>query len=148
MARPVLAIDFGGVCSVHAQHTDGEHVETRMNMPGCVETLRLLAQRFDLVLVSFCGRSRAVATKASVDATVPGLFRDLVFVRNKKDKGIICKTLGASALIDDRPDVLATLLPPCRPILFTTWAALSTLTLPYVPPSPPPANYASLVYSL
>jgi hypothetical protein len=62
-------------------------------MPGCKEALEKLSVNNDLVLVSFCGRQRAIETKASIEKNLPGLFRECIFVKDKKKKGEICDVI-------------------------------------------------------
>ncbi len=61
--KPVLAIDFGGVMSVHDRGAGNEHFKTNIDMPNCIDVLRTLSQKYELVLVSFCGKSRAIETQ-------------------------------------------------------------------------------------
>ncbi len=117
--RPVIAVDFGGVLSVHDSRKAGQaHFKTDIDMPGALDVLRHLSKTHDLVLVSFCGKTRAKETRDAIQAQAPGIFRDLIFVKDKKSKGTICQMLGASYLIDDSEEVLNGCQLPCRPVWF------------------------------
>lgn len=117
-----IGVDFGGVCSAHAEKYESteknasKQVEL-INVKGCEETLRALrAQGHKLFLVSFCGRSRADNTRAYLQPL--GLFDELFFVKDRKYKQNICLLLGLDVLIDDRLDVLET-INPTQTMLFT-----------------------------
>lgn len=102
-----IGIDFGGVLSIH----DGglsEHRETTINMPGAVEAIkRLHSAGHKLFIISFCGRSRAVETRASLaKAGLSEFFEDQFFCKDKSNKALICKYLGCDVMIDDRTEIL------------------------------------------
>lgn len=133
MAKGIIAVDFGGVMSIHDRGAGHEHVKTEINMPHCIESLRHLAQHNDLVLVSFCGYNRALETKKAVDTTIPGVFKRLIFVKDKTKKGLVCAAIGAGFMIDDSDRVLSFVKRPCQPVLFTKpedWLRIKTLVAP------------------
>ena len=104
-----IAIDFGGVLSCHdrGQPASGEHESTAVSMPHCIEAMKQLkAAGHKLYLNSFCGRNRAIETKAAIDKEIPGIFDEVYFVKSKKFKGALCKHLGCDVMIDDRLDIL------------------------------------------
>jgi hypothetical protein len=109
-----IGIDYGGVCSVKAEDYENDNKEflegnRTLSMPGCEEALRTLAEKHDLYLISFCGARRAKETKAFLEKTYPGLFKELYFVKDRHHKNAICKLIGTDVMIDDRADVLATI---------------------------------------
>lgn len=112
-----IGIDFGGVLSIHDRVSDskalsdtsdeGDHTNTLINMPKALESLKELKRLgYKLVLISFCGRKRAVETKASIDQVIPGLFDEIFFTVNRDFKGDVCRKTGCDVMIDDRHDVL------------------------------------------
>jgi hypothetical protein len=115
-----IGVDFGGVLSIHDQgeRAGAEHNNTTINIPEALESLRLLKQAgHKLYLNSFCGKNRAMETKAAIEKEAPGLFDGLFFVKNKKFKGAITRYLGCDAMIDDRLDILQD-IQGCKPIWF------------------------------
>jgi hypothetical protein len=109
MAKPVIAIDFGGVLSIHSRSADSDgHYNTAIDMPHAAESLQALQNaNFSLVLNSFCGKARAYATHKSLEAAGhTQYFTDIVFVRDKLNKGMVTRKVGASVMIDDSLDVL------------------------------------------
>jgi hypothetical protein len=120
-----IGIDFGGVLSIHASNDvkGGEHRRFDIDMPEAIESLKKLKEQgHRLHLISFCGNKRAQQTAASLKNQCDGLFYSLFFVRNKKFKGAVCKMLGCDIMIDDRPEVLKSVVldvPTIVPILFT-----------------------------
>jgi len=156
-SRPVIAIDFGGVLSVH-DRGGSEHFKTDLDMPGCIDALKLLSVNNDLVLVSFCGKSRAFETKQSIEQTIPGLFKRLIFVKDKKFKGKVCSVIGASFMIDDREEVLDHIVDPCVPVLFGSsnknftcledWSSFEILNTGKCLPTGDESTLTKLVYQL
>lgn len=63
-----------------------------------------------LFLISFAGRSRSQETQDSINKTCPGIFDNLYFVKDKNFKKDVCNFLGCDLMIDDRVDVLDTLV--------------------------------------
>lgn len=115
-----IAVDFGGVCSVHSERyeTKEEGIEG-INVPGCIETLTALkAAGHKLILLSFCGARRAKNTRDYLTEKHTGLFDELIFVKDRKYKSVICNRYGIDVLIDDRQDILSTVA-PTQSILFT-----------------------------
>jgi hypothetical protein len=136
--RPVIAIDFGGVLGVldHSNPKDrtADHFKTDVDMPGAREALAELGKTHDLVLVSYCGRARAIETRNAINRELPGVFSKQYFVRRRDFKGFVCTHIGASVMIDDRTDVLKHIIAPCQPVLFSNWAALAGKTWSRVEP--------------
>ena len=123
MASKTTAIDFGGVLSIHQESNSSGHRSTAINMPGSIEAL-VTMKRFGhkLYINSFCGRSRAIETRDSVNKKIPDLFDGLYFVKNKSYKGYITKFIGADVMIDDNLEVLEEIQkidPLCHLIWFT-----------------------------
>ena len=77
-------------------------------VPYAVEALRHLSERFELVVVTARIDSRQRQSKQWLDEVYPGIFGSIVFGNGaeglaKKNKGQICKEVGAAWLIDDNP---------------------------------------------
>lgn len=124
MASPVVAIDFGGVLSIHSRQADTQgHRSVTINMPDCLQALEVLhVHNFKFVLNSFCGRSRAEETRDSLRACGQAkIFSDIVFVKDKLEKGLVTKKYGASVMIDDTLSVLTkiqTADPDCKTLIW------------------------------
>ncbi len=123
----LIGVDYGGVCSSDSvQHEDeklsvytagdvttsgvinpdiGTTGELGINVPNCLDSLRKLASRHKLVLISFCGKKRAEATKKYF-STIDHPFSEFYYVKNRAFKADVCKKLGVDLMIDDRLDVL------------------------------------------
>ena len=116
-----IGIDLGGVCSIHARDYEGTgEMKEIINMPGCVEALQQLRKDgHTLVLVSFCGKSRAEQTKKIPEMK---LFHEVYFVRDRKYKNQVCHHRALDVLIDDRVDILDTLQCPVKGILFGSFS--------------------------
>ena len=123
MIPRTVAIDFGGVLSIHQESTSSEHRSTAINIPGSIEALEAMKKfGHKLYINSFCGRSRAIETRDSINKKVPGLFDGLYFVKSKPYKGYITKFIGADVMIDDTLEVLEEIQkidPTCHLIWFT-----------------------------
>jgi hypothetical protein len=104
----IIGIDFGGVLSVDdALLPASPHINTRIDMPGAYEAIVELSKDHKLYLISFCGKRRAMETKASIQSS--GLakhFAGLYFVKHPDYKSQLTRYLGCDAMIDDRVDVL------------------------------------------
>jgi hypothetical protein len=105
-----IGVDMGGVCVHKGQEYEDDRAKFHrvMDMPNCVEILRLLkAKGHYIVLVSFCGRSRATDTSKSLrKPNHTDLFDEMYFVKNKSFKDAIAKHLALDVMIDDRWDIL------------------------------------------
>ena len=112
-----IGVDFGGVLSQHdsrVAHHDPSHVNTAIDMPGAIQHLLALKQDGHLLfLISFCGKSRAIETKASLEREslpdgqpLASLFQQIFFVKDRKYKKQICEYLNCHFMIDDRADIL------------------------------------------
>lgn len=108
-----IGIDFGGVLS--SKDTKGaEHVNTCIDMPFAVENLmKLKDQGHKLFLISFCGKTRAIETKQSLENTMisenvscASLFDEIYFVKDTKFKRPMCEYLNCHFMVDDRDDIL------------------------------------------
>lgn len=108
-----IGIDFGGVLSKHekSRKTDdaSEHRSISINMPGAIDGLRELKKaNHKLYIISFCGKQRAIETKASLlqSNDIKGIFDGIYFVKDISYKVDICSLLGCDIMIDDRLDIL------------------------------------------
>lgn len=130
-----IAVDFGGVCSVHAERYESDETKDLepINVPGTVESLQALRQAgHTLILLSFCGAKRAHTTNAYLLEKHTDLFDMLVFVKKRSSKAAVCKKYGIDVLIDDRVDILTTIA-PTQGILFTYEDTLAGKTPPKGP---------------
>ena len=111
-----IAIDFGGVLSKKdaPSKTDDKaqskgHRSTAIDMPGAPEALSLLSTRgHQLVLLSFCGKTRALGTKKAIleHAHARHWFRDLFFVKDILNKKLVVAAAKCNVMIDDTLDIL------------------------------------------
>lgn len=103
-----IGIDYGGVCSIHdSKHEDESFKgEVGINMDGCLESLQRLSKKHKLVLISFCGLSRARETKKYLSTLSVNPFSEVYFVKKRPNKQKICEFVGADIMIDDRLDIL------------------------------------------
>lgn len=108
-----IGVDFGGVLS--SKDTKGaEHVNTCIDMPFAIESLlKLKALGHKLFLISFCGKTRAIETKQSLETTMisestscASLFDAIYFVKDTKFKRPMCEYLNCHFMVDDRDDIL------------------------------------------
>lgn len=115
-ARLSIGVDYGGVCSWHDDNyeasskteADNKTNDASINMPDCVESLeKLKSLGHRLVLISFCGASRARKTRAMLEPLE--LFDVMYFVKKRKYKQLVCQKEGIDIMIDDRLDVLQTI---------------------------------------
>lgn len=127
-----IGVDFGGVLSQHDSRVapgDASHVNTAIDMPKAIENLLALKEAGHLLfLISFCGKSRAIETKASLEREslpdgqpLASLFQQIVFVKDRQYKKQMCEYLNCHFMIDDRTDILhnvATAVTRTIPILF------------------------------
>jgi hypothetical protein len=104
----IIGIDFGGVLSIEdALLPASSHRNTQIDMPGAHEAIAELAKEHTLYLISFCGKRRAMETKASIHASgLAKYFAGLYFVKHPDYKSQITRFLGCDVMIDDRIDVL------------------------------------------
>lgn len=103
-----IGIDFGGVLSITDTITTLKpHMNTSIDMPGAKEAIIELAKHHELFLISFCGKRRAIETKASIiTAGIFDYFTSLYFVKHPEYKSQITKYIGCDLMIDDNIDVL------------------------------------------
>jgi hypothetical protein len=93
--KPIFAIDVGGVLA--NKHHEGEP------MAGSLQAVQQLAERFELWVVSQCGKTRANNTKvwlAEQGFLIP--LQRQVYVSFKEEKLPVLRSLGASYFVDDR----------------------------------------------
>jgi len=104
-----IGVDFGGVLTPHGKdYEKGQGNISQMNMPGCISALEELKKDGHyLVLVSFCGRSRAESTRKNLP--LKDYFDEVYFVKDRKYKNLICQARALDVLIDDRKDILDSL---------------------------------------
>jgi 5'(3')-deoxyribonucleotidase len=78
-------------------------------LPGAALAIDELAKKFNLILITARESSWEVATRQWIDAHLTGKFIELYFMANHhdataKNKGQLCRELGASWLIDDNAE--------------------------------------------
>lgn len=116
-----IGIDFGGVLSIHdrgredstspslsaiVEASTGEHRSVAINMSNALEVLKTLKTLGKLYLISFAGKTRARETRESIMQTCPDIFDEMFFVKDKKFKKDVCKSLGCDIMIDDTVEIL------------------------------------------
>lgn len=96
MKKPVFAVDVGGVLA-SKQH-DGEP------MPGVREGLIRLYDKFDLQIVSMCGRNRALKTREWLDhyALAPFFSHQTYIGFEHRNKDKVLREIDAEYFVDDR----------------------------------------------
>jgi hypothetical protein len=100
--KPSLAIDAGGVLFLKTERS-----EPSEPMEGAKEGLIALRKLgFELILVSFCGRKKAIQTKEDINLHFQGLLDKQYYNKNRLEKSAICQYLGVEALIDDTKEIL------------------------------------------
>jgi hypothetical protein len=105
----IIGIDFGGVLSIDdtIARSPTPHRNTTVDMPGAKEALADVSKDHKLFLISFCGKRRAMETKASIIAAgLDKYFAGLYFVKHPDYKSHITRYLGCNAMIDDSEGVL------------------------------------------
>ena len=103
----IIGIDFGGVLSVDDTLVSSPHRNTAVDMPGAKEALAELSKDHKLFLISFCGKRRAMETKASIIAAgLSNYFTGLYFVKHPDYKSQLTRYLGCHIMIDDTVQVL------------------------------------------
>jgi hypothetical protein len=103
----IIGIDFGGVLSVDDTLVSSPHRNTTVDIPGAKEALARLAKDHKLFLISFCGKRRAMETKASIIAAgLDKYFAGLYFVKHPDYKSQLTRYLGCHVMIDDTIEVL------------------------------------------
>jgi uncharacterized HAD superfamily protein len=77
-------------------------------MDGAHQALEKLKQRYTLVVVTAREPEWETATTVWLEANFPGTFREMVIVGREgvknRNKGQLCKDIGAEWLIDDNPE--------------------------------------------
>ncbi len=104
--RPVFAIDVGGVLA-SKQH-DGEPE------PGSLEALVQLSAKFELFIVSMCGKKRETDTKlwlAEHKFPIPPYKQ--FYVRFSGSKLPVLNRIGAEYFIDDRAKHISAAIAGC-----------------------------------
>lgn len=116
-----ICVDFGGVISKHSGD-NAEHDNTELDMENAVSSLQKLHEHHNLMLLSFCGKAKAIKSKMSIiNSGNENLFDEMIFVKNTKYKNELCLHKGAHIMIDDRVDILDNIKdnnPTIKTILF------------------------------
>ena len=128
-----IGVDFGGVLSV--DDTKSEHRNTTVDMPDAIKSLQILKEAgHRLFLISFCGKSRAIETRKSLEETgIYTLFEAMFFTKKPEYKKYICTHVGCHFMIDDNEDVLAGVAETQTiPILFRVdWNSVTSYIISY-----------------
>lgn len=108
-----IGVDFGGVLAKHTKSGEEnmpvtEHKNTKIDMPGAVETLQKLKQKgHTLYIVSFCGKKRALEGMEEVKRHhLDTVFTEQVYITNPFEKSTVLSKFGCNFMIDDRLDLL------------------------------------------
>lgn len=85
--------------------TDQSHIKAHNQS---LEVLTKLAKKFELIIVTARDSDKEKASKKWLDIQFPGLFKAVIITeydgeRPLKNKGEICKEIGADWLVDDNP---------------------------------------------
>lgn len=106
-----IGIDFGGVLSVH-DGPKAKHINVCVDIEYVEESLQKLKDRgHNLFLISFCGRTRAIETKKSLDESgLSRFFTSQTYVKKRDYKRQICELNNCHFMIDDREDILRNVL--------------------------------------
>jgi len=96
VSKPVFAVDVGGVLA-SKQH-DGQP------LAGCLRYLPLLADKYDLKIVSQCGKNRALLTRQWLgEHDLAKYFSDQIYLGFEfPNKNVHLKKIGARTFLDDR----------------------------------------------
>jgi len=131
MRQEVLGIDIGGVISEHRNDTRSAEAdpEAYLRSPAvrdsCETIARLVAERFGdrVYFVSKCRWKMQLKTRLWLaeqkvyEAT--GIARDHVwFCLERHEKAEICKVLGVTHFVDDRLEILGSLVTVPHKVLF------------------------------
>jgi hypothetical protein len=96
-------------------------------IPESFESIQLLAEEFDVWLISKCGQKIQDRSLAWLEAykffEVTGVHPEqVIFCRQRKEKAPIAESLGLRVFIDDRVDIISSMEEIVDyPILFTSW---------------------------
>ena len=76
---------------------------------GATEVLRALGERFELVVITARSSEQEPMTRHWLDENFPDLFREIEFANGqegiaRRNKGDICKEIGADWLVDGNPN--------------------------------------------
>lgn len=91
------------------------------------ESIRLLAQEFDVWLISKCGQKIQDRSLAWLEEykffEITGVKPDqVIFCRQRKEKAPIAASLGLRVFIDDRLDIISSMKDVVDyPVLFSSW---------------------------
>jgi hypothetical protein len=119
-----IGIDVGGVLSHKSDIYEkvSDEIKEIIDMEFAVCSLKELKEAgHELYIVSFCGKNRAYNTRNQLDRVYPGLFSDMFFVKDKKNKNEILRHKGIDVFIDDTLSVLqnVTTIPKSHLIHYT-----------------------------
>jgi hypothetical protein len=124
MNNLTIGIDFGGVLSIN-DCSDIIHKNVAIDMPDAPEAIIELSKTCRLFLVSFCGKKRAIETKASlIGSGLANYFSGLYFVKKPEYKSQLTRYLSCDIMIDDTQTVLDNIClydDNITSILFTNW---------------------------
>jgi hypothetical protein len=72
-----------------------------------LELKKFWKKGYEIHLISFCGKSRAIQTTEIIkEEKMDQVFTKMRFVKDKLAKAIICRHIGIDIMIDDSKDVL------------------------------------------
>lgn len=115
----IIGIDLGNTI-VRSQHGHG----STQAFPDSLRTIRKMVQAFNkVVIVSRVNpaqeiRARQWIKDSQFEANTGIPIEDVHFCENRSDKGRICKSIGVTHFIDDRPEVMHSMPPGVRKILY------------------------------
>lgn len=109
-----IGIDAGGVMFVHVERKkNNEDTSTTNWMVDALSSMQKLKNMgHRLFLVSFAGKKTGEETKRVIKLDASGFINneDMFIVNDRKKKGIVCKQQKIDIMIDDRADVLLSVM--------------------------------------
>lgn len=132
MEKDSIGIDIGkviigGVSELPDTSFFGDNFLETPPIAESFESIRLLANEFDVWLISKCGQKIQERSLAWLEAygffEATGVKREqVIFCRQRKEKAPIAASLGLRVFIDDRVDIISSMAGVVEhPILFTSW---------------------------
>jgi len=108
-----IGIDAGGVMFIHIERKNNEDTSTTNWMDSALVSMqKLKSMGHRLFLISFAGKKTGEETKRVIQQDASGIINneDMFIVKDRKKKGIVCKEQKIDIMIDDRADVLLSVI--------------------------------------
>lgn len=110
-AKEKIAIDVGGVI-IEKKFRNGADTNFDINniewIPGALSAIERLSQRYDVYILSFCGRKTEAETRLALRKEVAKYIPEekWIFTREREYKIDRMKTHGISLLVDDTLQII------------------------------------------